>query len=678
MSGIVRGVKMALALALFMSAACVSIHAQAEGQAPPAPAAPAANVPGTPAVPAPSAQTQPATPPAPPQPKSVTTNLGRDFTQWTPMFSFHKGWIPDPTGPYKPKPIPMPQFANSPRIQQLIQNGKLTITLQDAIELALENNNDILIQRMFPAIADTDVLRARAGANVRGVGNENVPTILTNNPGTLSYDPSLVSSLSFDSRHSPANNPLTAGTGATATTLSTQFTHNTNSSVQYNQNFVTGTSVSAALSTVRASTTSAAVFFTPSVQTIGSLAITQQLLNGFGTGVNRKYLRLARIARKGSDLAFTQSVITDIVNVQNSYWELVFSRGNVQVNQRSVELAQRLYDDNQRQVQIGTLAPLELVRAEAQLATAQQGLIAAQTTQLQQQIALMNLIAKNMIDPVLNSVEVVPVDSATVTPPPIENIPLADAVMEASANRPDVQLAKLNLTGHDINIQVVKNAMLPTLSVNGFISGTGLGGDTNPLTKATIPTTAPIETGFPTALNTALGGSFPEYTATFNLTIPLRNRTAQADMARALLLQQQDQTRLLQLQNTVAVDVQNTQTLLKQSRTAVDAAVKNRVLNEQALGAEQTKLQLGASTIFNVVQAQQALSAAAGAEVRALVNLAEARVNFERAMGRTLAVNKVNISDAQTPDNNPANYAQIPGTTVTGQLVQQPTPQAAR
>jgi outer membrane protein len=566
----------------------------------------------------------------------------------------------------------MPQFANSPRIQQLIQNSKLTISLQDAIELALENNNDILIQRMFPAIADTDVLRARAGGNLRGVGNENPPTILTNNPNTLSYDPTLVSALSFDSKHSPVNNPLTAGTGTASNALSTQFTHNTNSSVTYNQNFVTGTSVSAGVATVRASTTSGSVFFTPSVQTVGSLSITQQLLNGFGTGINRKYIRLARIARKGSDLAFTQSVITDIVNVQNTYWELVFARGNVQVNQRSVELAQRLYDDNQRQVEIGTLAPLELVRAEAQLATAQQGLIAAQTTQLQQQIALMNLIAKNMIDPVLNSVEVVPVDSATVTPPPIENIPLADAVKEATANRPDFQLAQLNLTGHDINIQVVKNAMMPTLSVNGFLSGTGLAGDSSKTNPAT-------STGFPTALNTALGGSFPEYTATFNLTVPLRNRTAQADMARALLLQQQDQTRLLQLQNTVAVDVQNTQTLLKQSRTAVDAAVKNRVLNEQALGAEQTKLQLGASTIFLVVQAQQALSAAAGAEVRALVNLAEARVNFERAMGRTLVVNKVNISDAQTPDNNPANYAQIPGTTVTGQLVDQhPAPQAAR
>jgi outer membrane protein len=645
--GLIRGVTTALVLAVLASAASLALHAQDSGQ------------------PAPAPQAQPATPPAPPQPKSVTTNLGRDFTTWKPMFSFSKGWIPNPLGPYKPTPIPMPQFSNSPRIQQLIRDGKLMLSLQDAIELALQNNTDILIQRMYPSIADTDVTRARAGANVRGVGNVNPPSIFANSPNTLSYDPSLVSSVAFDSRHSPVNNPLTAGTGTSSNALSSQFTHNTTSSVQYLQNFVTGTSVTASLANVRASTTSGAVFFSPSVQSVASLTVSQQLLNGFGRGVNQRILRIARIARKGSDLAFTQSVITDIVNVQSAYWELVFATGNVEVNRHAVELAQRLYDDNQRQVEIGTLAPLELVRAEAQLATAQQSLIAAQTTQLQQQIALMNLITKNVADPALANIQIVPLDSADVPPPPIENMPLSSAVSEALTNRPDVQLSKLNLTGHDINIEIVRNGMLPTLTVNGFVSGTGLAGDSNPLSSRKPV----IESGFPTALNTALGGSFPEYTATINLTVPLRNRAAQADMARALLLQQQDQTRLLQLQNTVAVDVQNTQVLLKQSRTAVDAAVKNRILNEQALNAEQTKFQLGASTIFLVVQAQQALSAAAAAEVRARVNLAEARNNFERAMGRTLAVNRVNISDAALPSNNPADFAQIPGTTATGQLV---------
>jgi len=649
MMGKIRGSMMALALALATMAASVSTRAQA-----PAQGQPAATPQGQPA---PTAQAQPATP-APVEEKKLSTNLGRDFTKVKPIG-------PNPIAPYTWASIPPPQFTNSPRIQQRVQDGKLAISLQDAIELALENNTDIMVQRYYPSMADLDLLRTEAGAGARGVGNENAPAVFGNNPLLVgAFDPAIVSSVSVDSRHAPVNNPLTAGTGTGSTVLSSQFTHTTTINTQYLQAFTSGTSIAASLNTIRASTTSSAQFFVPSVQTVGSLSVTQQLLNGWGFGVNRRAIRVARIVRKGSDLAFAQSVLTDIDNVQNLYWELVFARGNVQVNIRAVEEAQRLYDDNQRQVEIGTLAPLELVRAEAQLATAQQGLIAAQTTQLQQQIALMNVIAKDMVDPAIYGIEVVPLDTVVV-PPPMETLPLSDAVKEAMTNRPDVQLAKLNLTVHDINLQSVRSALLPTLTLNGFVSGTGLSGNTNPLGKIRIP-----PSGLGTALDSTFTGDFPEYTATVNLNIPIRNRAAQADVARALLLQQQGQAQLLQLQDTVAVDVQNATVLLKLGRTAVDAAVKNRELNEQALAAEQTKFQLGASTIFLVVTAQQALSVAASAEVRAQVNLVEAAVNFQRAMGRTLKDNRVDLSDAQSPNGAAPNYAQIPGTTVTGELAQ--------
>jgi outer membrane protein len=655
MMGTIRGMRMALALAFLTSAASISMHAQAPSQ----PAAAPGTQPGT------APQAQPATPPAPPQPKSVTTNLGRDFTRVKPVY-------PNPIKPYTWSPIPPPQFVNSPRLQQRIQGGKLAVTLQDAIELALENNTDILIQRYYPSMADLDVLRTAAGSVARGVGNVTMPLITGNNPATGSFDPAIISSLAFDSRHAPVNNPLTAGTGTTGSSaLSTQFTHNTNTNVQYVQAFNTGTSVAASLNTTRASTTSSAQFFSPSVQTVGTLALTQQLLNGWGS-VNKRALRVARIARKGSDLAFAQSVLTDVTNVETLYWELVFARGDVEVQRRSVELAQRLYDDNQRQVQIGTLAPLELVRAEAQLATAQQNLINSQTHQLQQQNSLLNVIAKDLVDPTLLDIEVVPLD-AVQSPPPIEDLPLTDAVKEAMTKRYDVQLSKLTLTAHDIDVQSVRNALLPTLTLSGFMSGTGLSGNGNPLGKPLNP----IVSGFGTALNSTLDGTYPEYQAQFALTVPIRNRPAQADVARALLSQQQDQARLLQLQNTVAVDVQNSQIALKQSRTALAAAVKTRVLQEQTLSAEQTKFQLGASTIFLVVQAQRDLSTAASAEVRAQVNLVQAVAQFERAMGRTLESNRIDISDAKSSAAAPA-YAQIPGTSVTGQLIDRKAPQSNR
>jgi outer membrane protein len=642
--GTIRGVKVALALAVLSVAASMSVYAQASGQAAAVPQAP------------------PATPAAMPQPKRITTNLGRDFTLVKPMWS-------NPLLPYKWSPIPAPQFVNSPRLAQRIQNGKLLLTLQDAIELALENNTDILIQRYYPSIADLDLIRTAAGSNARGVGSVNPTALIGNNPATGSFDPALNTTVTFDSRHAPANNPLTAGTGTASSTLSTQFTHNTNTNVQYVQAFPTGTAISAGLNTIRASTTSSAQFYVPSVQTVGSLSVTQQLLNGWGLALNKRAIRIARIARKGSDLAFAQSVLTDITSVQNFYWELVFARGDVDVQRRSVELAQRLYDDNQRQVQIGTLAPLELVRAEAQLATAQQNLINAQTRQMQQQNSLLNVIVKDLVDPTLVSIEVVPVDSAQATPPVVENLPVSEAVREAMTKRPDVQLSKLNLTAHDVNLETVKSALLPTLSANAFVSGTGLSGNTRK--------TPVITGGFPDALKTVFTGDFPDYQATFTLNIPLRNRPAQADVARALLVQQQDQARLLQLQNTVAVDVQNSQIALKQSRTAVEAAVKTRVLQEQTLAAEQTRFQLGASTIFLVVQAQRDLSTAASAEVRAQVNLMEATASFERAMGRTLESNRIEISDAKSTASVPT-YAQIPGTSVTGQLIDRNTTQDRR
>src|SRR3990172_7447360 len=455
---------MAMALAGLATVAPVPAPAQA-----PAPGQPAA-----------TPQVQLAAP-APIQPKTLSTNLGRDFTRIKPMF-------PNPLAPYTRAPIPPPQFVNSPSIQQRIQNGKLVISLQDAIELALENNTDILIQRYYPSFADLDLIRTAAGSNARGVGNVSPPGVFGNNPATGSFDPAIVSTVTLDSRRSPVNNPLIAGTGTTSTELASVFTHNTITNVQYTQAFPSGTSIAASLNTNRASTTSQAQFFVPSVQTVGSFSISQQLLNGWGLALNRRAIRVARVARQGSDYAFAQSVLTDITSVQNLYWELVFARGDVEVNRRSVELAQRLYDDNRRQVEIGTLAPLEIVRAEAQLATAQQNLINAKTRQMKQQNSLMNVIVKDLVAPALVNIEVVPADTVA-TPPVIEELPLANAIQEAMSKRPDVLLIKLNLTVHEINLQTVRSALLPTVTLNGFVSSTGLAGIPRgpPLLRAGFP-----------------------------------------------------------------------------------------------------------------------------------------------------------------------------------------------
>jgi len=621
-------------------------------------------------------------PPAPPQqpaapagsqnPAPVQAQLPTPFRIAVgPDYTRPKSPFPHIFAPYSPIQVDQPQFVNSPRIDQLIRDGKLQLSVQDAIDLALENNLDISVQRYWSWMAETDLLRTKGGGTQRGATVSNVPIAFANLP-TLSFDPILTGTLSLDTRKFPVNNPLTSGVGTNAAVASNLSTHTEIANFQYAQAFHTGTTMALALNTTRSSTTSPSVFYNPAVQSTGTLTFSQQLLNGFGLLANERYIRMAVITKKAVDDFFLQTLITDITAVENDYWELVFARGNVEVSQQAVNLAQQLYEDNQRQVQIGTLAPIEVVRAEAQLATAQQQLIDAQTNQLQRQIILMSVITKNPASPDLNKVEIVPTDTIQ-TPAIIENIALADAVNEALAKRPDVLQARTTIEGDDLNIKATHNALLPSLTFSAFASGAGLNG--NHTTPATAPTAAnPAGTplivatgGFTDAASTVFRGTLPEYSAQLALNLPVRNRVAQADSARALLTQRQDQARLQQTVSNVVVDVQNAQITLQQSRAALTAAQKARVLQEQTLDAEQRKLQLGASTIFVVVQSQQQLSAAAAAEVRAAANLVEAKVNFERAMGRTLEVNSITVANALS--GTTPHETRIPGTSLTGELV---------
>jgi outer membrane protein TolC len=541
----------------------------------------------------------------------------------------------------------------------MIANGQLRLTVMDAVELALENNIDIAVQRYNSWLWETDILRGEAGQTTRGVATTGTANLFAALPQIL-YDPSLSVTMNVDDRVFPVNNPLTAGTG-TGTTTSALTTHNAVANFAYNQGFVTGTTLSVGLNNTRNSTSSAAVRFNPNIQTLGSLAFAQQLLNGFGRSVNERFLKVARIGKLASDYAFQQSVITDITAVQNDYWELVFARDNVAVQQRSVDLAQRLLEDNQRQVEIGTLAPIEVVRAQAQVASAQQSLINAQSVQLQQQTLLMSVITKDPVAPAVRDVEIIPVDTVE-NIPRLEDTAINDLVTDALSKRPDVLQAKTNLGADDINVQTTKQALLPNLVASGFINGAGLSG-------VSVVNGVRIPAGWFDATGQIFQGAFPEYQAQIALLVPIRNRPAQADNARALLVRQQDQERLQLTYNGVAVDVRNAQISLRESRVALDAAQKNRELQEQTLTAEQTKFQLGASTPFLVISSQQSLASAASAQVRAQVNLAEALVNFERATGRTLEANRITLSDAKS--GTPARETLIPGTNIAGQIIGQ-------
>jgi len=599
-------------------------------------------------------------------------------------------FFPNLLTPYSPISIEAAGLTNSPRIDQLIHDGKLELSMQEAVELALENSMDIVVQRYNPWFADTSILKANAG----GFGFTTPGAVFggssANNP-LLNYDPVITTTLSIDDRNVPVNNPLTSGTGTGLSSLARLTLHTSTFNTQYAQGFHTGTTFYSFWDNTRTSSTSAANLFNPSVQSSIFVGFQQQLLNGFGRSVNTRNIRIAKNNRKIADWAFTQQAITTVTNTITAYWELVFARENVRVQEQAVTVAQKLYNDNKKQLEIGTMAPLDVTRAESELATDRQNLIVAQTVHLQNQQILKNAISKNPLAPNLINVEIIPTELPS-RPEAIEAPSFEEAAKEAFTKRPELQEEALNLSNGEIELKATRNALLPTATLSAQYGSVGLAGNQPILgTPTTISTGIPIvdsagnpvapneflgtqktpvigisKAGFGDAMSSVFHNNFPDYQVSLNVQIPIRNRSAQADNQRAILFHHQLEAQLQLLKNSALLDVRNTYIALTQDRAQVDAASKARELQQQTFDAEQKKYQLGASTVYLVIQTQRDLINAQGTELRALANLVEAKANYERAVGRTLEVNRVTIADAKTGEAERETL--IPGT-LHGQVV---------
>lgn len=607
-------------------------------------------------------------------PRDLSATKGRDYSKGQP-------WFPEFWKPYQPLTLPEPMLTNAPGIDQLIHDGKLMLSLDDAISIALENNLDISLQRFTPWIAQTEMLRAKAGSVAHGLGASQA-VILGTSPQT-SFDPILAVNTDWARASIPVNNPLVSGVGIAATAFDL-INYNAYANVTYTQGFHTGTSIQVAFDNVRSSTNSPDTIFNPAVQSTFAVSIQQPLLNGFGILPNTRYILEAKNTLKVADSQFAQQVIATVSAVQTDYWELVFARENVKVEEAAVAVSNKLYEDNKKQLQIGTMAPLDVLTAESELATDTQNLIVAQTNKLQQETVLLNAITRNPTAPSLQNIEVVPT-TPIVNPNVTENLPLMDAVQEAWQKRPEIFQADLNLKNAEIEVKATRNSLLPTLNLVGQYSATGLAGNTTVLNQTQAgfeaDTTSPVvganglpfnvgnpgapgipafvgipvfntntsvqRSGLGTALNSMIEADFPTYSAGLNLVLPIRNRSAQADSARAQLDKRQQVVQYRQLQNTIFVNVRNAQIALQQDRSQVSAAEKARILAQQTLDAEQKKYQLGSSTSYQVVLRSRDLTTAQGNELRAKINLIEASVNFDQAVGRTLDVNHIVVADAR-------------------------------
>jgi outer membrane protein TolC len=602
---------------------------------------------------------------------------------------------------YEAQQVPAARLGNSTRFAALVRGGKLYLTAQDAISLALENNIDIESNRYNALTSISQLIRSQAGGPLPGVPSANSQsgsvasgqgvsgsqsaagvsnsgngggsasstngTITQIGPTTPTLDPVFTDVQSYAHRSSPQPNLTQSQT--------INLIQNTRSySEALNVGLITGGQVTITYKDSYLRENAPTDDLNPTSAPSLQLSVQHNFLQGFGVAVNSRNITVAKANLGITDLNFKQEVISVVVNVLNLYYGLSADYEDVKAKRTAVDVARRFFEDNKKKVQIGTMAPLDVTTAEAQEASSEEALVESETTLQQAQISLKNVLSRNgLADPILAQAEIIPLDHIDV--PEKEDLPpMKQLVATAFANRPDLAANDLNLKNSKTSALGTTNGVLPQLSgfasatnkglsgvaqpalVSGFSGSTGASG----LPSGYIPCPASVGPkgsicevppaslvgGIGTGLGQVFDRHFPSESAGAYFSPTLRNRQALADQAIDQLSLRQTELENLRTANQVSVDVSNQTVALQQARIRYQAAVKNRILEEQLLSAEQKKFSLGASTTYNVVQQERDLATAQSTEVADLVAYSNARVSLDQTLGTTLRTNNISIDEA--------------------------------
>ena len=580
----------------------------------------------------------------------------------------------NPFSAYSADSVPEPVLSNSAHLDQMVRDGKLYLSMKDAIDLALENNLDLAIARYNLPIANTDILRTQAGGFFRGVNTGvvqgtpggGVGGFGTGAPGagaggttsgaggagagasglvqsTLgagtavsSYDPSIVGSIGAEHQTTPLANLQIYGVPSLQ--LNTG-----QATIEYQQAFPTGTSVSFQFNNSRQTNNSPFFFLSPSNSSMFRFSFQQQLLAGFGFGPNLRYLRIARNNKKISDIAFKDQVIATVTQIENIYWDLVSAYEQTRVNEQSYAFAQQTLDNAKKQLKLDSVPAMDVMRAEAEVSKRAQELTVARTSLQLQETLMKNAITKSLDDPVLEAMPVVPADEQTQAAP-IEAVkPIQDLILESQQNRPELAETNIDLVNRTISRRAARNALLPSLSLVGFYGGSGLSGPLNPLCP---DCSSNVPGDYWGAIGNAFNNSSPDYYIGLNLNIPLRNRVAKADQYRSELEYRQAELRFEQLKKQVRIEVRNAQFALDQTGARVDAARKARDLAQRTFDITKKEQELGAGSSYQTLSAQRDLALAELDLVGAMTTYQKAKVELDRATGTTLEHNGILVQDA--------------------------------
>ncbi|MDE3198944.1 MAG: TolC family protein [Acidobacteriota bacterium] len=613
-----------------------------------------------------------------------------DAGKRVPAVSYGTGFF----GDYRQSSVSAFDLQNSPRVRDLMRAGIIYLSLQDAVALALENNLDLQWERYIVRMSQTDTLRAKAGGLLRGLqlsafetpaglggpgepllnsaatGSTPQTTVITAindaqfinqaqdnlaqtpttpfsiGPAVPQYDPSLNGQFLAQHATTPESSTLLTGSPSLVNDL---YTWNAG----YLQGFSSGATVAAGWNNTRIDSNSVRNLINPYYNSSLGVTITQPLLRGFGFEVNRRFIRMAKSQERLSEDVFLQQASITVAGVIRLYTDLVSLNEDLKVKQQTLATAQRLAEDNANKVDQGTLAPVELTRAQAQVAAARQDLVNSEGFVRQQELILKSVLVRDLAsDPEIHDAHIVPTDPLVVADAPKQT--RDELVKIALQSRPDYLASQQQIDITQTALKGSRNGLLPELDLVGNMSNAGLAGAANPTVSSLggTPTAGVLgyNAGYGASIAQVFQRDYPSYSVGLNLTLPLRNRTAQADAARDELLYRQTQVKEKQLENTIRVQVEDALIALERTKEAYQAAVETRKLQEQSLEIEQERFNVGLSTNFLVIQYESYVAQARSSEVAAMGAYAKARTQLDSVMGIILPANGVSFATAYTGD----------------------------
>jgi outer membrane protein len=629
---------------------------------------------------APAPQSTNATPAQPAPPQAVHL---KDYSK--PRSPF-----PNVLRPYQAEEVAQPNLANAPRIDSLLRNGKIYLSIDDAVALTLENNLDIDIARYNLNIADTDYLRAKSGASILGVNAgivQNTPgggvgglggtvgsgtggtTVAPSGVGTgtnglvsstlgigapiTPFDPQITSTLQLDKNNTESTSLFSPIPVVGTNTYTANFA--------YTQGFQWGTAVTAGFNNTHVTSNLPTTEITPLISSSFQFRLTQNLLQGFGPEPNLRFIHIAKNNREISDVAFRLQIITTVDQIEDMYWDLVYAYENVRVQEEALTYAQKALSDTQTQAKVGTVPPIQVVSAQSTVATDQQNLILAQNNLQLEQLLMKNAVSRSIEDPLLAEADVIP--TSTMQLPQQEPVvPIQDMITAALNQRAELVESRIDLNSRDLSAKAVRNDMLPALQAYAYYGGSGVGGNVNSTlpncaaaptakycyTQSTLPPpfASSNSVGYGGTLNQLVNGTAPDKGVGLTLSIPLRNREAQANQVRADLEYRQAQVRLHQLENQVRIEVRNAQFDVKQNRVAVEAAQAAVDSSRQTLDSDQQKLKVGLTTTTAILQDASVLTTSESSLVSAKAAYEKSRIELDRATGLLLDHANIDLSDA--------------------------------